>query len=854
MKFDFRFRHPRSMANLTVRLLFIVFSLLIALLLGFSYQFSSTAVTQEVERNVIQTSALLQNLVDYKLGTMRSNQNSHSRSVTFNQYVERDDKLRIDNYFSLIDQADLKNTPDFRFVTKSQKLFWDDGNAPFFGVSRNQMKKLVHNIAYSDSWHFAVLEIARGNRHLLVRRMPIVKSSNGEVLGQLFIAVVLNNNYALVENLKTVSNTEEVVLLANDVPVASTLKLDRDLLIRIRESKRSSIPYNSHSVANHTKLKIEGITSPISVYFLQDTQSFLFLENNFKISLIFSFLSIVATVLLAKFLVQKRITSELESLMNYAQIARDERKVSKFEGSIVSEFDNIGHTLEHTFSELLEKEKLFQDLFNFALSPIVVWDGEGTLIRMNPAAEKAFQAEGFNMDGSFLGFQKRIIDQLKMVATGAVLTGINIPIGRTVFRWNLSPVSLDDEIHTIIGQGLDITSLVEAEKQSNLARVEAEKSASARADFMARISHEIRTPLNGILGISQLLKKSRHSEEQSDKIDVLCQSGEHLLAVLNDILDFSKIEQGKLKIENNPFALSSLVNSIDKIYSPLCEDKEIRLYVLNNIPADTNVISDQVRLNQILFNLLSNAVKFTHEGRIDVVFSLNKIRARQVELFIQVRDSGIGISEANLDNVFDPFIQSERTSIREYGGSGLGLSIVKLLVDMLGGTIHVESTENVGTNFELNIPMKLTEKELELKTKLDEKNSVLLFDRPLGMLLVEDNKTNAFIAKAFCEKYGIQVEWVKDGVAALSTLRERSFDLIMMDNQMPNMDGIAATKLIRGEMAITTPIIACTADGFDETREAFVKAGANYVLVKPIKEIPLYEALVFFKDNFSMGS
>jgi len=840
---------PRSMANLTIRLIFIVFTLLIALLLGFSYQFSSTAVTQEVERNVAQTAALLQNLVSYKLGTMRSNQNAQARSVTFNRYVELGDRHRIDDYFMSIDQADLKNTPDFRFISKANDLYWDDGNAPFFGINQGQLTTLIDDIAYSDSWHFVVLAIENGDRHLLLRRMPIIKSGTGEVLGKLFIAIVLNNNFTFVENLKIASNTQEVVLLANGEPVASTMKLNQDVLMRIKKSTKPSMTYNSALVANDISLKIDGVVSPISVYSLQDNQNFLSLENNFKIGLAFSLFSIVLTALLARFLVQKRISGELSSLMTYAQIARDERKVSKFKGSIVSEFDHIGHTLEHTFSELLEKEKLFQDLFNFALSPIVVWNGEGKLIRMNPAAENAFQIEGVRVERHFQAFQARMITHIRMVSTGAVLTGINIPISNTVYRWNLSPILLDDGIHTIIGQGLDITSLIEAESQSNLARIEAEKSATARADFMAKISHEIRTPLNGILGISQLLRKSTHNEAQSEKIDVLCQSGEHLLAVLNDILDFSKIEQGKLKINKSSFVLARLVSSIEKIYSPLCDEKKIKLCVVNYIRRDIKIVSDQVRLNQILFNLLSNAVKFTHSGQIDVTFSLDEVVTKNVELRIEVRDSGIGISEENLKNIFDPFIQSEKTSIREYGGSGLGLSIVKLLVNMLDGTIHIDSEEYVGTNFVLKIPVELDNGKTELGTTLSNETTAL-FDRPVSMLLVEDNKTNAYIGKAFCEKYGLTVVWVEDGVAALHILSYTTFDLIMMDNQMPNMDGIEATQCIRNKLDIHTPIIACTADGFAETRKLFLSAGANYVLVKPIKEETLLQALFFFKKHF----
>lgn len=837
------------MANLTARLIFIVFTLLIALLLGFSYQFSSTAVTQEIERNVTQTASLLQNLFDYRLGTMQSKQNSHTRSASLTQFIEFEKKAEVESYFSSIDQTNLRNTPDFRFISKPNGLFWDDGNAPFFDIDQKHLQTIVSDVAYHDSWYFVSLDTNSGNRYLLVRRVPIIENTRGEVIGKLFIAMVLNNNFTLIENLKNASNTTEIVLLVNDKPVASTVKFNRELLIRIQDSKRPSFSYNSELMANVVNLKINGVHSPISVYSLQDNNNFLSLENNFKISLFFSLFSILVTAVLARFLIQKRITSELTSLMAYTQVAGDERKVSKFEGSIVSEFDHIGHTLEHTFAELLAKEKLFQDLFNFALSPIIVWNGEGTIVRMNPAAENAFQVDGIHIERNYKAFNSLMMQHIKMVGTGAVLTGIKIPISNTVYLWNLSPLLLDDEIHTIIGQGLDITSLVEAEEQSNLARVEAEKSATARAEFMARISHEIRTPLNGILGISQLLKKSEHSKEQAEKIDVLCQSGEHLLAVLNDILDFSKIEQGKLKIEKKSFVLASLVSSIKNIYTPLCEEKNIQFNVINLVPMEMALISDQVRLNQILFNLLSNSVKFTHFGQIDVTFSIEHSETFNTILCIEVSDTGIGISSENLKTIFEPFTQSEKTSIREYGGSGLGLSIVKLLVEMLEGKIDIASEEHVGTKLRLKIPVEERRKVARSIPKFGKDNSTSLFQRPLSLLLVEDNKTNAYIAQAFCKNYGMNVDWVQDGVTAIERLKKEGYDLIMMDNQMPNMDGIEATKIIRNELALTIPIIACTADGYEETRNAFMQAGANFVLVKPIKERPLRDAFIFLKED-----
>lgn len=438
---------------------------------------------------------------------------------------------------------------------------------------------------------------------------------------------------------------------------------------------------------------------------------------------------------------------------------------------------------------------------------------------------------------------------IRMCAKGATLTGINTTIGTKTYRWNLSPIHVDNTELQIMAQGQDVTSLIEAEEQSKRAREEALESARMRADFLAKMSHELRTPLNGILGVSQLLKHKLKEPSNIEKVDVLCNSGEHLLAVLDDILDFSKIERGKFNIERIDFKLSELTSAVDNIFRPLCQEKGIGFVVESNISDQVWAHSDQVRLNQILFNLASNAVKFTHHGQVTVRIHLVGDEDEQL-LEIVVEDTGIGIDGERLKHIFEPFVQAESTTTREYGGSGLGLAIVHSLVEMLDGTADIESTKGEGTIFSVQLPIHTKiadEKQAQSGLQFDPKT---LFDRALSVLLVEDNHTNAFIAKAFCEKYGMEVTWVKDGYNALELLQAQAFDLVLMDNQLPNLGGIETTARIRSELQLTVPVFACTADGMEDTRRAFEQAGANYVIVKPIKESALNVAFHYFKQHF----
>ncbi|WP_210444441.1 ATP-binding protein, partial [Vibrio crassostreae] len=369
---------------------------------------------------------------------------------------------------------------------------------------------------------------------------------------------------------------------------------------------------------------------------------------------------------------------------------------------------------------------------------------------------------------------------------------------------------------------------------------------------LAKMSHEIRTPLNGILGVSQLLKRSMHSEDNRDQVDVLCNSAEHLLAVLNDILDFSKIEQGQFNIQKKNFRLGELVNTLESIYRPLCEDKSIAFTIVNHLADDIEINTDQVRLNQIMFNLVSNALKFTHQGGISVSFELESIfNSEHASLIVRVKDTGIGIDESKIDAVFEPFVQAEETTTREYGGTGLGLTIVKSLVDMLEGDIQVRSEIDQGSEFIIEIPVIVLAKPLLAEAKQQaEVEPQALFSRPLDVLLVEDNHTNAFIAQAFCKKYGMVVTWAKDGLEAIEMAKMISYDLILMDNQLPNLGGVETTQQLRDEMGVSAPIYACTADAQESTKDSFMAAGANYVIVKPIKEQSLHQAFVHFKNSY----
>ena len=846
-------RKRRSLSTLITKIIILVLAPIILGIFVQSYYFSKQIIWQEVDRTKQQTSALILNIFDSHFAAIQIHHDSNSKSdVVLDFYTKRDEEA-LNFFFLSIDQSDPAHTPEIRFLTNHQGIIWDDGNAHFYGINDSILDTISNSVTFTNNWYYITSLTPMGARHLLVRRVPVLEPTTGEVMGYSYNVVVLDNNFGLMERLKNEGNVDNVVLISNNLPLANSLAGDESYKIFDVLKRRESQEKLDQLLIIKTPIEVNAAHTDLSLLTVQDNQSVVTLQVQHLLAMMASVIGMILIALLTKEWIENKVAEQLDSLMSYTRSAREEKGFERFGGSDIEEFDDIGTTLENTFEELEAQKRSFRDLFNFALSPIMVWSEAGVLIQINPAARKELVLENDNktIPPVFKSFKEKLLPHLRMASQGATLTGVNVPIGEKVYRWNLSPILVDGDLSGIIVQGQDITTLIEAEKQSNVARKEAEKSAQARADFLAKMSHEIRTPINGILGVAQLLKGAVKSQEQSNQIDVLRHSGEHLLAVLNDILDFSKIEQGKFNIQKHSFSFTDTVRTLENIYRPICESKGVELVIENQLDPQVALFTDQVRLNQIMFNLLSNAVKFTPSGSVRLSAVLDQFEgAENSVLMVEVSDTGIGIDPNKLEQMFEPFVQEEETTTREYGGSGLGLTIVKSLVDMLDGNVQVHSQKGVGTTFVVTLPVRDRERPSSENKPGQHINPEDMFNQTLKVLLVEDNHTNAFILKAFCNKYEMQVEWAKDGLEAIERLKHHTYDLILMDNQLPHLGGIETTKEIRRNLKLGTPIYACTADTAKETGDAFMEAGANYILLKPIKENAFHDALLDYKQRF----
>jgi PAS domain S-box-containing protein len=509
------------------------------------------------------------------------------------------------------------------------------------------------------------------------------------------------------------------------------------------------------------------------------------------------------------------------------------------------------------FEEKIRRnEKRYRDLFNYSQALICTHDMSGRLLAINPEICRVLgYAEGEMVSKRIQDFipaeyqakfRAEYLDAIRTssAAVSGVFCVLNKKNERIYLLYKNYRVEEPGLEPYVIGFSQDITERIYMEQELRYAKKVTDEAAQAKESFLAHMSHEIRTPMNGIMGMASLMAKTQLDDQQRYYLKLIQEAAGSLLVIVNDILDLEKIVAGKLQLEKIDFKLVEKITTSIQSFIHKAEEMDLGLIFQNGIPATMVVRGDPYRLNQVLNNLLGNALKFTDKGNVTIVTSIIDQNEDWVVAEIIIRDTGIGISEDRIRSIFDPFVQADPTISRKYGGTGLGLTICKNMIEMQNGELLVRSEEGKGSVFTIRIPYQLS-----MEVMQDNETNQDIDYKSLGhkkVLVAEDVELNQYLARHILESWDFEVTIVNNGREAVEQMQALSFDCILMDVQMPEMDGLEATRQIRqlkDPAKANIPIIALTANALKGDSDRYLAAGMNDYLSKPFDEARLFRVI-----------
>jgi signal transduction histidine kinase/CheY-like chemotaxis protein len=503
---------------------------------------------------------------------------------------------------------------------------------------------------------------------------------------------------------------------------------------------------------------------------------------------------------------------------------------------------------------ILQEKQYVDTIYNTSLDGVFIMDAQmRTIAGCNNRAVELFEIdnkkeiEGTNIENWFNKEHIKLFNTIEESLAGnnskdwqgeLAFTSKN---QRTFFAFvNIVPF-LDRGLRFLKISILDISEIKSAQFELMKAKQKAEVASQAKSRFLSNMSHELRTPLNGIIGASNLLLQENYLADQKSHLDILKYSSEHMMMLINEILDFNKIEAGKLQLGQAPVDMKQFLQKLTIQFSAQAHAKGLEFKTDIDEHLDIEFITDETRLNQVFSNLLSNAIKFTHQGEITLVARKIFSTSQKATIQFMVKDSGIGIPSNKQQEIFESFTQADVNTTRKYGGTGLGLSITKKLVNLFHGELQVESEEGRGSTFHFTLKLLINENRKHLYIDEDKVKHLKVFE-DVKVLVAEDNAVNMSIARRFLTKWGIEVKEAYNGKEAVDIFGKENFDLVLIDLEMPEMDGITALGEIR-KINPSVPAIAFTAAVYDNMRADLIQKGFMEFVPKPFRPEDLHNKI-----------
>ena len=681
-----------------------------------------------------------------------------------------------------------------------------------------------------QSFTFEQLVTSSGKKITLLATKAPLYDDHGNLYGLCCIATDITSQKEIQSLLE--ERDERFTKLFNSSPVAMSLaSIDPNTIVEINHSFEELTGFKQEEILGKNSAEI-GIMSEeerVKLYEVFTQQGFL---KNHEVALTTKKRSV-------KHVLMSTTAIDIENKSFVLAVYVDISTRKKFEQELLKT------------KNLLTEAMTIGNLGSFENNPIdqrIIWSREIFTMLEMPYSEHLLDYNTFikAVHPDDLAAVSERIEEMKTTKKSVLLVNRFITAKGNI-RWIetrfVPQLDKDSNISLFRGTMQDITERKLLEEELREAKEAAEKSVIAKEHFLSNMSHEIRTPMNAVLGFTDLLIDTPLNAEQKDFVGAIQTSGKNLMSIINDILDYSKIEAGMMAMEQAPLSVRSIFNSLSVMFSQKKSDLKINLTFNADSAIPENLTGDPTRLTQVIINLVSNALKFTEKGSVSVEALLSEKIDGIVVVKFSVSDTGIGIPQDKLDTVFERFNQATNDTTRKYGGTGLGLSIVKRLVELQGGCIRLDSVLGKGSVFEFTIP--LIEQTVEESKDLQAANIIPTSSNQISLhiLLVEDNLINQKLAEKHLSNFGYTTEIASNGRIALEKLEHSKYDLILMDMQMPEMDGYEATQAIRKKLNLTLPIIAMTAHAMTGEKEKCIAVGMNDFISKPFKPAELFQKI-----------